>query len=480
MWIKWFCFSLAATLLTICYSFFTGTLWTSFQAIATSYPESSAHDPEPLRAKDMLFGMPFLAERYLARAPSEAVLATNRHLSAILQSFFYFLQNEKICVLVFLNMAYCMLYLLGRTTLRFFFGELRVIESQHMRDRLLNFLLFKVVFIGAILEPKWEDLMIWISWFTILGFLRIFSMLCRDRFEYLAFCPNVPFKSHLKILSLLVLILVSDVFWFSVCASIFPTMLLLLTFESFTLFLDTLQTLIKYGIHIRDLSTSGIWEEKGVMLYYTEFITDILILVATLGHYMHIILLHGVSLTLIDAVLLLNMRSVFNNLRKKITSYYHYLRVISDMQTRYPSATVKELQDYKDDCAICRDTMTNAKRLPCGHCFHASCLRAWFERACQAPSCPTCRQPLGLTSFDLSHTSRTMSQHNSMLMQEDGRGTTLRRNRSVFSFNSEEWSSQLPWNITLEVVSREPRGSRNVAEEAQMREREASLSCQAS
>lgn len=53
-----------------------------------------------------------------------------------------------------------------------------------MYDRALNFLLFKVVFVGAILEPRWEELLIWTAWFTILGFLRVFSMLCRDRFEY--------------------------------------------------------------------------------------------------------------------------------------------------------------------------------------------------------------------------------------------------------------------------------------------------------
>jgi len=53
-----------------------------------------------------------------------------------------------------------------------------------MYDRTLNFLLFKVVFVGAILEPRWEELLIWTAWFTILGFLRVFSMLCRDRFDF--------------------------------------------------------------------------------------------------------------------------------------------------------------------------------------------------------------------------------------------------------------------------------------------------------
>src|SRR3954452_10462800 len=101
------------------------------------------------------------------------------------------------------------------------------------------------------------------------------------------------------------------------CISIFRSMLLLLTFEvsdnffmqvsdwiiknvisnvifhffikqCFTLFLDTVQTLIKYLIHLRDITRQSVWESRGILLYYTEFVTDTLILVATLGHYLHI------------------------------------------------------------------------------------------------------------------------------------------------------------------------------------------------
>ncbi|CAG8500020.1 11545_t:CDS:2 [Ambispora leptoticha] len=147
-------------------------------------------------------------------------------------------------------------------------------------------------------------------------------------------------------------------------------MFLLLTFECFTLFLDTVQTLVKYLIHLGDLYRQGVWESKGLFLYYTEFVTDSLILVATLGHYLHIMILHGVSFTLIDAVLFLNMRSVFNNLRRKISAYYNYRQAITNMQTQYPDATESELEEYNDDCAICRDSMSCAKKLPCGHMFH--------------------------------------------------------------------------------------------------------------
>ncbi|KAG0214033.1 hypothetical protein BGX28_002899 [Mortierella sp. GBA30] len=326
-----------------------------------------------------------LAERYLKfRTPSPAVLLQ-------LQVILSYLQNEKLCVLVFTNMAFCMAFLAGRLFLRTFFGDLRVIERQHMYDRALNFLLFKVVFVGAILEPRWEELLIWTAWFTILGFLRVFSMLCRDRFEYLTVSPSIPIRVHVKILTMLSLILVSNIAWFVLCISVFRSMLLLLSFECFTLFLDTIQTLVKYIIHLGDLSRQGPCESRRAVQYYTEFVTDTMILVTTLGHYLHIMYLHGISFTLIDAVLFLNMRSVFNNLRKKLSSHQAYRQALCNMQALYPSATESELADYSDDCAICRDSMTSAKVLPCGHIFHLFCIRSWLEHH---SSCPTCRRSL--------------------------------------------------------------------------------------
>ncbi|KAF9933840.1 hypothetical protein FBU30_004236 [Linnemannia zychae] len=326
-----------------------------------------------------------LAERYLKfRTPSPAVLLQ-------LQVILSYLQNEKLCVLIFTNMAFCLSFLAGRLFVRTFFGDLRLIERQHMYDRALNFLLFKVVFVGAILEPRWEELLIWTAWFTILGFLRVFSMLCRDRFEYLTVSPNIPTRVHVKILTMLTMILVSTIAWFVFCISVFRSMLLLLSFECFTLFLDTVQTLVKYAIHLGDLSRQGPCESRRMIQYYTEFSTDTMILVTTLGHYLHIMYLHGISFTLIDAVLFLNMRSVFNNLRKKLAGHHAYRQALKNMQALYPSATEKELADYSDDCAICRDSMTSAKVLPCGHIFHLFCIRSWLEHH---SSCPTCRRSL--------------------------------------------------------------------------------------
>lgn len=240
------------------------------------------------------------------------------------------------------------------------------------------------------------------------------------------FSPNTHPAIHLRILSLLVLILFADLGWFYVCVRLFYeegiSTLLLLNFECFTIFLDTVQTLVKYAIHLLDLSrTGGVWEQRGQYIYYTEFATDSLVLAGTLGmlanvfttmltickgHYMHILYLHGLSVTLLDAVLFMHMRIVFNNLRDKVVAYRNYCKLADNMNHMYPSGiaqfipcastnscavTQEELAQYNDDCAICRESMDTAKKLPCGHLFHHSCLRSWLE---QHHSCPTCRRSL--------------------------------------------------------------------------------------
>lgn len=34
-----------------------------------------------------------------------------------------------------------------------------------------------------------------------------------------------------------------------------------------------------------------------------------------------------------------------------------------------------------EECAICKDTMAAAKKLPCGHMFHVACLRMWLDQS---------------------------------------------------------------------------------------------------
>lgn len=62
-------------------------------------------------------------------------------------------------------------------------------NTKHVYDRMLNFLLFKMIFVGAVMDPAWIRLSIWIA---ILGFLRIFSLLSRDRFDHVRKYQQCP------------------------------------------------------------------------------------------------------------------------------------------------------------------------------------------------------------------------------------------------------------------------------------------------
>jgi autocrine motility factor receptor len=321
--------------------------------------------------------------------------SSNHDLPETLKNIF----KSRIHILIVVNMAYNLLFLFGKLVQKVFFGNLRDAEIQNLSDRLLTYVLFKIVFVGAVMEPDLKNLLIWTSWFSILGFLKIFTLLTRDRFEYLnTFSPHTHPTIHVRMLSLLVIILFSDLAWFAVCVALFfeagLSVLLLLNFECFTVFLDTVQTCVKYAIHLHDLARPperGVWEQRGQYIYYTEFATDSLVLAGTLFHYIHILYLHGLSVTLLDAVLFMHMRIVFNNLRVKLIAYRNYRQLAENMNHRYPSVSPEDLQQYNDDCAICREVMVSAKKLPCGHIFHHSCLRSWLE---QHHSCPTCRHSL--------------------------------------------------------------------------------------
>lgn len=77
------------------------------------------------------------------------------------------------------------------------------------------------------------------------------------------------------------------------------------------------------------------------------------------------------------------------NFKKALNDVILSRRAIRNMNTLYPDATQEELQLSDNICIICREDMvSNSKKLPCGHIFHTTCLRSWFQRQ---QTCPTCR-----------------------------------------------------------------------------------------
>jgi len=103
----------------------------------------------------------------------------------------------------------------------------------------------------------------------------------------------------------------------------------------------------------------------------------------------------------------------FRSFITRIRDFIRYRKATAHMNSRYPDATVEDVQ-REGVCIICREDMvawsetqndanatqnegsvvdqrSRPKKLPCGHVLHFACLRSWLERQ---QRCPTCRRPV--------------------------------------------------------------------------------------
>ncbi|KAF2869147.1 hypothetical protein BDV95DRAFT_113433 [Massariosphaeria phaeospora] len=147
------------------------------------------------------------------------------------------------------------------------------------------------------------------------------------------------------------------------------------------------------------------WEEKGRWVFYLDLTTDFIKSVMYLGFFVILVIFYGFPIHI--------MRDLFMTVRsfiKRVNDFIQYRNATRDMNARYPDATAEELE-RENTCIVCREEMRpwvepgagnaqagrrvderqRAKKLPCGHILHFSCLRSWLERQ---QVCPTCRRPV--------------------------------------------------------------------------------------
>ncbi|XP_064610639.1 E3 ubiquitin-protein ligase AMFR-like [Liolophura sinensis] len=311
-------------------------------------------------------------------------------------NMFYVMTVEIWCVWTLINMAFCCLILLGKVIQKVVFGELRVSELQHLKDKFWNFVFYKFIFVFGVMNVQtMEEVVLWVAWFTMLGFFHLLAQLCKDRFEYLSFSPTTPKWVHIKLLSLLFCILLACVGLMLVCvlaglqAGI--TIFCFMTAECLLLSIRSLHVVVRYAIHLWDMNLEGVWENRSFMAYYTELFFELSALSIDFAHHLHMLLWGNIFLSMASLVICMQLRYLFHEFQRRIKRHKNYLQVVHNMESRFTMASKEDLEKNNDDCAICWERMEVARKLPCGHLFHNSCLRSWLE---QDTSCPTCRMAL--------------------------------------------------------------------------------------
>uniref|UniRef100_A0A8C6SHA1 RING-type E3 ubiquitin transferase n=1 Tax=Neogobius melanostomus TaxID=47308 RepID=A0A8C6SHA1_9GOBI len=327
---------------------------------------------------------------------SVLVTATSLALTGAVVAHAYLLKQQFYPTVVYLTksspsmavlyiQAFVLVFLLGKFMRKVFFGQLRAAEMEHLIERswyavtetCLAFTVFRDDF-----SPRFVAL------FTLLLFLKCFHWLAEDRVDFMERSPNISWLFHIRVLSLMALLAVLDFLFVNhACHSIITrgaSVQLVFGFEYAILLTMVLTTFIKYVLHTVDLQSENPWDNKAVYMLYTELFTGFIKVLLYIAFMTIMIKVHTFPLFAIRPMYL-SMRQF----KKAVTDAIMSRRAIRNMNTLYPDATPEDLQASDNVCIICREEMvTGAKKLPCNHIFHSSCLRSWFQRQ---QTCPTCR-----------------------------------------------------------------------------------------
>lgn len=296
-----------------------------------------------------------------------------------------FLWSSKFCTLVLGNFALWALLMVAHAGKRVFLGDLRAQEmellSDNIRPTIMSLLFFLTIF-------RTQFYSTFIAAIVLLVFTKAAHWVTEARVHYMEQSPSDSNWTYVRLGSLIVLLFLLDmtvVLWTASKTLITgPSLVLLFGFEYCILAVSCASMMVLFVLNLISIRREQTWHAKGSYVLYLEFCGSALQSLIYLAFFFIIFRHYGIPLHIIRSMYL-TFASFYKSLSKLIT----YRRAISQMDQRYPDATVEELENADSVCIVCRDEMQVGKKLPCGHILHLECLRSWLQ---QDPTCPLCRK----------------------------------------------------------------------------------------
>ncbi|CCH42511.1 E3 ubiquitin-protein ligase [Wickerhamomyces ciferrii] len=312
--------------------------------------------------------------------------------------------SEGVSIIVLANWLVVMAAIIGKALQRVLFGELRLIEIDHIYERsrftVLNSLIALTMFSNDFLLVSGI-----LTLFSL--FMKVFHWVLQDRFDYVfqhATIPSEILRTR-NTFTLFLLLFVDYHLVYSCVEYSFgnnPDVYFAFGFEFTVLFLNLLLLgskvlLNAYElVYLKNHPDEDVMEAKSLYVKVLEIIHSSLILIihmfllfTLLGPYRYPIYLFK------------DVFFNFLNLYRQIDSLIKYQRAAKELDLKLQDATAEDLSDDNNLCIICRDDMTvegvrkgertYPKKLNCGHIIHLGCLKGWFERS---QACPMCRAPV--------------------------------------------------------------------------------------
>ena len=285
-------------------------------------------------------------------------------------------------VLVYLQ-ATIIVYWIGKIFKFIFFGTLQRNELENIVE-----LMWGAVTDTILAFAFFRDITSHYGLLFALLFFKFFHWTMQDRVESMERNLFISWLFHFRITSLVFLFTIIDL---SFLKYAYDSLMLkgfsvqvIFGFEYLILLLLVVTTTLKYIFHTIDLTSQQPWDNKTTFIMYTELTSSFirlslyLALFAVMTQYVFIPL-YAIWPTYI----------AFRSFRYYFTVILLARKAVSNLKT-YQIPSADELERYNDLCIVCREDLMNrnCRKLPCGHIYHTSCLKSWFQRK---QSCPLCR-----------------------------------------------------------------------------------------
>jgi len=300
------------------------------------------------------------------------------------------LTTSKTHILVIGNLGFAVAIFFGHIWQKLLFGIISDDESREVLDKAK----YTFIDICIALTIFRTDLTVSVvCLFTLLLFAKIFHWMAELRVETVS---RLPITQHFKIFRIVASLLFLILFDFIVVLLFLYVIihmeqfgvLVLFTFEFIILLFATCSQFGRFFILLIDNHYENDWKWKFTLMFYTEFAFDVLRLTAYVGFF--VVITKNWSFPL---HLMRELYMAIASVRRRFQRYVKYKRLVKALETRFPKVTAPQLDAANRDktCIICRSDIETGIQLPCGHIFHTSCLKLWFQ---ESPSCPTCRLDL--------------------------------------------------------------------------------------
>eukprot|EP00629_Pelagomonadales_sp_RCC1024_P001250 CAMPEP_0119265278 /NCGR_PEP_ID=MMETSP1329-20130426/4133_1 /TAXON_ID=114041 /ORGANISM="Genus nov. species nov., Strain RCC1024" /LENGTH=303 /DNA_ID=CAMNT_0007265095 /DNA_START=133 /DNA_END=1041 /DNA_ORIENTATION=+ len=271
-----------------------------------------------------------------------------------------YLVTSKVCIVCLGNQALVLTLLVGRSAKALFLGSLRELEVELLYEN-ARYAVTETCLALTIFREELSTRVF--ALFSFLLFAKVFHWLVKARVDHVEHAERTTALSHARLCALIWWLAVLDLAALAGCAALClkqgPSVLLLFGFEFAILGVELGAAAAHYALYAIELrSYDGHWPNKGSYAFAFDFFAEVLRFAFYVVFFAIVFTYYGVPLHIVR-----ELWASYVSLRRRLAAYKRYRALTANMDQRFPPATEEELDAAGRVCIICRDEMTEGRKL---------------------------------------------------------------------------------------------------------------------